>query len=86
MAFYLLRAGVAKWRTKLRRVLPYGDSTEVCEPMPEAYAGRTAPWAHRLVFQYKYPGTPTKTMVVPHKASMGRVMIVFNVHAVPTST
>jgi hypothetical protein len=43
--------------------------------------------AFRLLrFQYKYPGTPTSTIAVPQKASLGRVMIVFSVHAAPTST
>jgi hypothetical protein len=39
-----------------------------------------------LRFQYKYPGTPTSTIAVPQKASVGRVKIVFKVQAVPTST
>src|SRR5262249_47691501 len=34
-------------------------------------------------FQYKYPGTPTSTIAVPQKASVGRVMMVFSVHAAP---
>src|SRR5258707_1379235 len=37
-------------------------------------------------FQYKYPGTPISIIAVPQKASVGRVKIVFNVHAVPIST
>jgi hypothetical protein len=37
-------------------------------------------------FQYRYPGTPIIMIAVPQKASVGRVKIVFNVHAVPTST
>lgn len=41
----------------------------------------------RLVrFQYRYPGTPISTIAVPQKASVGRVMIVFSVHAAPMST
>jgi len=43
--------------------------------------------AFRFVrFQYKYPGTPISTMAVPQKASVGRVMIVFSVQAVPINT
>ncbi len=37
-------------------------------------------------FQYKYPGTPMSTMAAPQKASVGRVMIVFSVHAPPMIT
>ena len=40
----------------------------------------------RFRFQYKYPGTPIRMIAVPQKASVGLVIIVFNVHAVPTST
>ncbi len=39
-----------------------------------------------LRFQYRYPGTPTSTIAVPQKASVGRVMMVFSVQAVPTRT
>jgi hypothetical protein len=39
-----------------------------------------------LRFQYKYPGTPSSTIVVPQKASVGRVRIVFRVHAAPINT
>jgi len=39
-----------------------------------------------LRFQYKYPGTPISTIVVPQNASVGRVMIVFSVHAAPINT
>src|SRR5271154_2305302 len=39
-----------------------------------------------LHFQYKYPGTPASTISVPASASIGRVTIVFNVHAAPMST
>ena len=39
-----------------------------------------------LRFQYKYPGTPISTIIVPASASVGRVKIVFNVQAVPMST
>ena len=43
--------------------------------------------AFRLLrFQYKYPGTPTTTIAVPQNASVGRVMMVFSVHAAPIST
>ena len=39
-----------------------------------------------LRFQYKYPGTPINTIIVPASDSVGRVKIVFKVHAVPMST
>ena len=39
-----------------------------------------------LRFQYRYPGTPISTIAVPQNASVGRVMIVFSVHAAPIST
>lgn len=43
--------------------------------------------AFRLLrFQYKYPGTPITTIAVPQNACVGRVIIVFSVHAVPIST
>lgn len=37
-------------------------------------------------FQYKYPGIPISTMAVPQNASVGRVMMVFNVQAEPMNT
>jgi hypothetical protein len=43
-------------------------------------------WFRLLCFQYKYPGTPMSTIAVPQNASVGRVMIVFSVQAVPIST
>ena len=48
--------------------------------------GARRPVQGRLRFQYKYPGTPINTMVVPQKASVGRVRIVFRVHAAPINT
>lgn len=37
-------------------------------------------------FQYKYPGTPISTIAAPQKASVGRVTMVFSVHAPPMMT
>jgi hypothetical protein len=39
-----------------------------------------------LRFQYKYPGTPIRTMAMLQKASRGRWMIVFNIQAAPIRT
>ena len=43
----------------------------------------TAAFFRASHFQYKYPGTPSRMIPIPTKASVGRVMIVFSVHAVP---
>lgn len=37
-------------------------------------------------FQYKYPGTPINTIIVPTSACLGRVMMVFSVQAPLIST
>ena len=37
-------------------------------------------------FQYRYPGTPISTIAAPQKASVGRVTMVFSVHAPPMMT
>ena len=39
-----------------------------------------------LRFQYRYPGTPISTMIAPHRASVGRSMMVLSVQATPTIT
>ena len=80
-------------KKKRNNTAPGAEQAESCgKDVPEPKAklnlvGYSAAAVFRLLrFQYKYPGTPISTIAVPQNASVGRVMIVFSVHAVPIST
>jgi hypothetical protein len=66
--------------------LNVGTRSQAAHTMSIIAPLRYATSARLLCFQYKYPGTPTSTIVAPQNASDGRWMIVLSVQATPTRT